>query len=386
MTVNKKKILFVNDEMRMGGVARVLNTLMEALPEDQYDIDLLVLHKRGMLLKEVPANVRILEGSSFFRTVDQSLPALLQEFDIPAVFSKIRLLLYMKTGAIKKKIKEERNRTHLEGYDIEVAAKEGFCTIFTACGTSRKKINWVLTDYSVCNYSKRHMNLVKWALQYIDLNVADSTQALKAYEDVFHVTNGVALHNLMDTQRISESLKQPSSIHENDSLPKVICVARFHPQKAIDRLLIASREADAIGLKHHLYLVGGGEEESALKQYVQDNHMDYVNFCGYMQNPYSAIEACDLFVLPSLYEGFATVINESLIATTPVLTAAVSGTEEQITSKDYGRIVENSQKGLNEGLQNALKDPSLLRDMKQKLNSYHYPNDRILKQFLNVLQ
>jgi len=33
---SKKRILFVNDEMEMGGVARVLNTLMANLPEDKY--------------------------------------------------------------------------------------------------------------------------------------------------------------------------------------------------------------------------------------------------------------------------------------------------------------------------------------------------------------
>ena len=37
---DKRKILFVNDEMRMGGVARVLNTLMAALPEDKYAAEL----------------------------------------------------------------------------------------------------------------------------------------------------------------------------------------------------------------------------------------------------------------------------------------------------------------------------------------------------------
>ena len=50
---DKIQILFVNDEMRMGGVARVLNTLMAALPKDQYDIDLLILHKEGMLVEEI---------------------------------------------------------------------------------------------------------------------------------------------------------------------------------------------------------------------------------------------------------------------------------------------------------------------------------------------
>ena len=33
MENEKRTILFVNDEMRMGGVARVLNTLMAALPK-----------------------------------------------------------------------------------------------------------------------------------------------------------------------------------------------------------------------------------------------------------------------------------------------------------------------------------------------------------------
>lgn len=57
----------------MGGVARVLNTLMAALPKDRYEIDLLILHKRGMLMEEVPQGVHILEGTPFFTPVDESL-------------------------------------------------------------------------------------------------------------------------------------------------------------------------------------------------------------------------------------------------------------------------------------------------------------------------
>ena len=93
---DKKSILFVNDEMRMGGVARVLNTLMAALPADQYDIDLLVLHRRGMLLEEVPSNVHIIEGTSFFRPVDESLDQLVSSRDWPETAAKLRLLFYMK--------------------------------------------------------------------------------------------------------------------------------------------------------------------------------------------------------------------------------------------------------------------------------------------------
>ena len=382
---DKKRILFVNDEMRMGGVARVLNTLMAALPKDRYDIDLLVLHKRGMLLEKVPEGVRVLEGTPFFSAVDLSLADLWKKKDMQGIHAKTKLLFYMKSGLIVKKIQEERKKILDRQYDVEVAAKEGFCTIFTAYGDSKRKINWVLTDYSICNYSSNHMGLVKRALQKIDLNVADSEQALIAYQTVFRVRNGVAIHNLMDVDLVKNGMKEPVTEIIHDGLPNLITVARFHPQKSIDRLLNASRKAVSAGYRHHLYLIGGGELEDELRQQVKDLQLeDTVVFLGYRQNPYGMMADCDLFVLPSLYEGFATVISESLIAGTPVLTTDVSGAKEQIVRPEYGWITENTQEGLDQGLLNALSDPARLAQMKQQLAGYEYPNDQILDEFIKV--
>ncbi|MCF0109199.1 MAG: glycosyltransferase, partial [Erysipelotrichaceae bacterium] len=112
---------------------------------------------------------------------------------------------------------------------------------------------------------------------------------------------------------------------------------------------------------------------------------DTVHFLGFQKNPYGDVKACDLFVLSSLYEGFATIINESLIAGTPVLTTRVSGVEEQITEDDYGWIVENDQQSLNEGLYKALSDREVLKKKKEALASYVYDNDAIIRRFEEVL-
>ena len=122
-----------------------------------------------------------------------------------------------------------------------------------------------------------------------------------------------------------------------------------------------------------------------LRKMVQERNMKHVVFLGYQKNPYALMAACDLFVLSSLYEGFATVISESLIAGTPVLTTDVSGCREQITDPDYGWVVENSQEALTAGLINALKDPQRLKEMKKSLQTYEYPNDEILQSFMEVL-
>ncbi len=76
---DKRRILFVNDEMEMGGVARVLNTLMKNLDQQVYQIDLLVLHKTGTLLQDIPEGVRVIEGTSFFNAVDSPLKELLKK-------------------------------------------------------------------------------------------------------------------------------------------------------------------------------------------------------------------------------------------------------------------------------------------------------------------
>ena len=382
---DKKKILFVNDEMRMGGVARVLNTLMANLPKDKYEIDLLILHKQGMLLDEIPEGINIIEGTTFFRPVDESLDALVKGFHVFETWRKLRLLFYMKTGLIKGKIKKERKKILNKTYDVEVAAKEGFCTIFTAYGDSKRKINWVLTDYSVCNYSKNHMGLVKDALRYIDLNIADSNQALIAYETVFRVQNGIAIHNLMDTSILEKGLQETHTNIINKDTINLIDVARLHPQKGIDRLIKASTTVYNEGLKHDLYLIGGGELEDELKELTSSLNATHIHFLGFQKNPYRDIAECDLFVLSSLYEGFATIINESLIVGTPVLTTRVSGCEEQITDSSYGWIVENSEEALTNGLRTALKDKAKLKEMKHELSKYKYDNEGILKEFMNVL-
>lgn len=66
----------------------VLNTLMKNLDQQVYQIDLLVLHKTGTLLQDIPEGVHVIEGASFFNAVDSPLKELLKKGDLPHLFSK----------------------------------------------------------------------------------------------------------------------------------------------------------------------------------------------------------------------------------------------------------------------------------------------------------
>ena len=58
----KKKILFVNISLVNGGAEKSLVNLLNEMPEDQYEIDLLLFRKEGMFLPQVPHYVNIIEA------------------------------------------------------------------------------------------------------------------------------------------------------------------------------------------------------------------------------------------------------------------------------------------------------------------------------------
>jgi len=373
-----KRILFVNDEMVMGGVARILNTLLSQLDPNEYQIDLLLLHKHGELMAEIPSHVNILESSTFFETVDLPLFQIKKKM---VIFRKLILLFYMKTGLIKRKISKERKKILDNNYDIEFSAKEGFCTLFVAFGNAKKKINWVQTDYKVRNFSKNHMPLLKKALKYIDVNIASSNVSRDSYKEVFEIDNVITIHNLMNVNKIKSMVNEPiDDIVLDESKINLITVARFHSQKALHRIINACNHSLENGKNHHLYIIGGGELETELVNQTKKMKLtDNITFLGYKTNPYKYINKADLFVMSSIYEGFPTIVIETLISSTPVLTTKVAGVDEQIIKEHHGWIVENNDQLFNHKYEDCL-NKELLKDMKIKLDNYSYYNERILNE------
>ena len=374
----KKKILFVNDEMTMGGVARILNTFLNKIDRERYDVDVLILHKRGELLSEIPGGINVIGGTSFFKTVD--IP--LKNCKLNNIFSKLRLVIYMKSGLIKNKIAKERQKILDKHYDIEFSAKEGFCTIFNAYGDSDKKINWVQVDYKESNYSVNHMKLVKDALKHIDMNIACSEKVMNSYKELFGIERICVVNNLMDDQRIYNLSLEPKTINPVENKINIICVARFHHQKGLDRLIRAYAKVKEY---YKLVIIGDGELKTELYQLAKDvDVFDEIEWMGIRSNPYADIRASDLFILPSLYEGYPTITVESLISGTPVLALEVAGVKEQIIKPEYGWVIENNEEALINKLIDIKEKKALLKEYKEKLKSYRYDNERILNQYYEI--
>lgn len=95
--------------------------------------------------------------------------------------------------------------------------------------------------------------------------------------------NGIAIHNLMDTSILEKGLQETHTNIINKDTINLIDVARLHPQKGIDRLIKASTVVYNEGLKHDLYLIGGGELEDELKELTVSLNATHIHFLGFQK-------------------------------------------------------------------------------------------------------
>ena len=90
-------------------------------------------------------------------------------------------------------------------------------------------------------------------------------------------------------------------------------------------------------------IVGAGKLRPALERQIRSLGLeDYIMLAG--GKPHDEIplwmNACDLFVLPSVRESFGVVQIEAMACGKPVVATRNGGSEEVITSDDYGLLVE----------------------------------------------
>lgn len=372
-----KKILFVVDEMRMGGVSRVLIELLKHLDRDKYAIDLLVLHYHGEMIKDIPGHVKVLKGTPFFAAID--IP--LRQCHLNELWHKFKIIFYMKTGLIFNKIKRERKKILTDDYDVEIAYKEGFCTVFVASGNSTKKLDFIHSDYKVENYAKNYMATFKKTLAAIDMNIAVSDVVNSSFKEVFGVKNVMTIHNVIDEDRIKKRSHQAIDFTYDDKKINLISVGRLHYQKGYDILLKAYKK---VSDHYTLTILGDGPQRDRLMALKEELGID-VSFLGQVDNPYPYISKADLFVLSSRYEGYPTVTIESLILSTPVLAFEVAGIDEQITEEKCGFVIENSYDALCTKLIELKDKKDMLLRYKDELKDYHYKNSDIIAMIETLL-
>lgn len=374
-----KKILFVVDDNRMGGVSILLEDIFKLIDLYNKNVSLLILNKDGDRLNNISKNINVIYGTSFFKIVNIPLK---EVKNIKQLFNKLYLVLLMKTGLIKYKIKKERKKILKDNYDIEISFKYGFTTLFTYYGDSKSKINWVQNDVTNDDPAYKYRSLFKNVLPLFNYNVVLSKGLEKSFNSIYNTNNTIVINNLVDINKIND-LSSKSNYIKKDNI-NFIAIGRLSKTKGFDNLIECFKrlkDENILG-NTSLFIIGDGEERSNLKTLVNDYNLNNnIYLLGAMDNPYTLLKEADMFILSSVCEGYGLVVVESLLVKTPVLSTRTVSIEEILDDR-YGIITDD----LYESIKYIIQNRDVIDEKRNNLASYSYDNDGIIQKIENILK
>jgi glycosyltransferase involved in cell wall biosynthesis len=144
----------------------------------------------------------------------------------------------------------------------------------------------------------------------------------------------------------------------NPNKLELIFVGQLIERKGVMILLEAIKIIAKTNKLFHLTIIGTGELESSLKEFININELQSrVTLLGVInsKNITDYIQKADLLILPSVFDGWGMVINEGLQSHVPVLVSDRCGAKELVKHDQNGLIFQhNNVESLTENLQKFL--------------------------------
>jgi glycosyltransferase involved in cell wall biosynthesis len=194
---------------------------------------------------------------------------------------------------------------------------------------------WVETPYTLASRWQQRIISAK-----LGKYIAVSQDIARRLEKTFRVSSSKiqVIHSSVDNQRYeaSTNLEPPAELALIRDRPVVLTVARLDKQKGLTTLLGAA----ALVPEAFFVLVGEGPEHASLEAQCRELGLEQrVMFAGFRQDIPAWLGHCNLFVLPSLYEGMPLSLLEAMAAGKPVIASAIQGNNEAVTHAETGWLV-----------------------------------------------
>jgi glycosyltransferase involved in cell wall biosynthesis len=199
-------------------------------------------------------------------------------------------------------------------------------------------------------------------------------------EKIYTIPNGI------DTIKFSPvSMEQKIKLRKKLSIPEnkiIFCYAgRIARAKGIMNLIEVWNEIRKKFNGIYLVFAGSGEGsydycKDELLQFISDNHLiNDVMVTGYVEQINEYMQAADIFVFPSDYEGFGLVILEGLACGLPAVLTKVGAAQEVVNNYENGIVIppknkDELYKGVEWVLQHKAEWDSLGKNARKSVEKY----------------
>lgn len=258
-------------------------------------------------------------------------------------------------------------------------------------GTGIKIINTEHNDHQYFSHLQNLANCLTYP--FVDVMIANSenTQnSFRFYEQPFlSLSTCETIYNGIDFERIDTSLVREDLPTLPDGV-KVVTAATITEQKNLISLVDAMEQVLQSLPEAELIIIGDGPLKSSVEKRAKELSIDdSTTFLGYLperEQVYGTIARCDVFVVPSIYEGFCNAAVEAMGCGLPVVASDLDVLHEVIG--EGGRFVDPHNPGeiadeLQILLQNDTERKTLGNTAKERARET-FPIERTVEEYVDT--
>jgi hypothetical protein len=389
----KKKILFVQESLRLAGSEKSMVTLLKNLDPEKYSIDIQLMSYGGELEKEVPSYIRFLPELELKKKMNKNLLA-----NLLAIRTQKDLQFYIDrlkySAAIRKKNLKHSEKAQLfwetlgktipiakEKYDVAIGFAQGFPTFYVADKVqAKKKICWINANMVIEGSHKLFQQ--KYYQQFNQVICITEKNKEIIEKQIPVLDNLMVLENIVDYQAILKAADE-KMVNLKEGKINILTVGRLNNHsKGMDIAIEAVKFLKEITINFHWYFLGDGDFRKKMEEYTEENNLNgFVTLLGSDANPYPYFKAADIYVQTSRHEGFGRTIAEARLLNVPLVTTNFDTVHQQIKHEVNGLITDLNGKAVAEGVSRLMEDKVLYQSIQSNLEQEPKENLESVKKF-----
>lgn len=365
-----KKILFCVYGLGIGGIEKCLVNLINTLPVDQYQVDLLLMNPEEALKPEIKREVRYLDALRYVANTTDTMDmirrngGIMKHPGVVARYCAFRIAVKLRRSAWKV------FHSLPEVYDIAVAYSQNDYSPYYVIDKVRAKRKILWYHNGAYGGSPRKYLRDKKYYPAFDYVVAVSSDCKKMLQERFELPDNqlIVLRNICDTAAVKEYARAFTPANFESDAVHIVTVGRMTAEKGADLAVEACRILCAEGRKICWHWIGDGNRSNDVRKKVKQlGLIDSFILEGNQTNPYPFVYSADIYAQTSYYEAYSTTVTEAKVLCRPIVTTDVGGMRDQLTDGVNAFIVPVDAEALAAAIRTLMDHVNLRWDFSEKL-------------------
>ena len=398
MNINKnKQVLIVAPGLRVGGVEKSLLGLLNSLDPAKCDITLFLYRHDGELMSLLPASVKLLPEIQKYADVDNRIAEVLLRNPTIAIarlaakwITALRNFLGVRGELLPRSVRYSVPfLPFIPGeYDTAISFLGPHDPLIKRV-KAKKRIGWIHTDHTQEAFDKK-FEIETWRNLNQIIAVSDGVAAtfISIYPKLSAKIS--VIENVFSPDLVRSEAKKFLVSEEVSRKHRglVLCtVARLSSAKGIDLGIESARILKEQNLDFVWFVVGAGPDEAMLRRLVKKYGLEEeFILLGQKLNPYPYMQACDIYVQPSRYEGKAVAVREAQALGKLVIITNYPTALSQVRDGIDGVIAGNTPDEISRAITKLSKDGNLKNRIQEELADLSSSNRDEVEKFYEIIR